>query len=118
LERLGHSHHINGLYCLVGTQANEHFYASFESGGDKVVHTEDIGLHRFHRKGLAGWYLLQRCSLEDHLNALHCLGYRLPVSKVTNYECKVCVTTIEALHIVLLFFVSTQDTDFPGSQLE
>mgnify|MGYP000022438086 CR=1 FL=1 len=98
------------------------------SGVQNIVGTDDVGLNGLHGEELAGRDLLQSSSVEDVVNTGHGVTDGLGVADIADVELDLA-SSLRVLglklvaHIILLFFVTGEDTNLfsgqnPGSASE
>ena len=113
---LGNAHGVDGVSCLVGGQADNTLDTGINGGVQHVIRADDVGLNRLHGEELTGRNLLQSSSVEDVVNAGHGVTDRLGVADITDVELDL-LGSVRMLglklmaHIVLLLFVTREDTD-------
>ena len=113
---LGDTHGVDGVSSLISRQADNTLDACVDSSVQHVVSTDDVGLNGLHGEELAGRNLLQCSSMENVVNAGHCVTDGLGVADITDVELDLLgVLRVLGLklmtHIVLLLFVTGEDTD-------
>ena len=112
----GDAHSVDGVSCLVSGQADDTLNACVDGSVQNVVSTDDVGLDGLHGEELAGRNLFQSGSVEDVVNTGHGVTDRLGVADITDVELDLLgVLRVLGLklmtHIVLLLFVTGEDTD-------
>lgn len=113
---LGDTHSVDGVSGFIGGQADDTLDTCINSSVQDVIGTDDVGLDGLHGEELAGGNLLQSGSVEDVVNAGHGVTDRLGVADITDVELDLLgVLRVLGLklmaHIVLLLFVTGEDTD-------
>ena len=112
----GNTHGIDGVSCLVGGQADNTLDTGINSGVQNIVGTDDVGLNGLHGEELAGRNLLQSSSVEDVVNTGHGVTDGLGVADIADVELDLA-SSLRVLglklvaHIILLFFVTGEDTN-------
>ena len=81
-----------------------------------VVRADDVRLHGLHREELAGGHLLQRCRVEDVVDAGHGIADGLRVAHITDVELDLTgilrVVGLQLVaHVVLLLLIAGEDAD-------
>jgi hypothetical protein len=110
------AHGVDGVSCLIGGQAYNTLNASVNSGVQHVVSTNDVGLDSLHGEELAGRNLFQSGSVEDVVNTGHSVTDGLGITNITDVELHLLgsfgmLGLKLVTHIVLLLFVTGEDTD-------
>ena len=120
---LGDTHGVDGICSLVGREADHALYAGFDSGGQYVIGTDDIGTHSFHGEELAGRNLLESCRMEYVVYTVHGVLAGLQVADIADIELDLvchfrhgCLEMVA--HIVLLLLVAGEDSDFTDVGVE
>ena len=114
---LGDAHGVDGISCLISGQANNTLDASVDGSVQHIIGADDVGLDSLHGEELAGRDLLQSSSVEDVVNAGHCVTDRLGIADITDVELDL-LGSVRMLglklmaHIVLLLLVTRENADF------
>ena len=120
---LARTHRVHRISSLVRAQANHVLDTFFDGGGQHVVRTEHVGLDSFEREKFAARHLLEGCSMENVVHPVHGILDTLEVAHVTNVKLDfVCYFRHFRLklvtHVILFFFITAKNTDFPYIGLE
>ena len=116
-HRLGDAHGVDGVGGLVGGEADDALHARINGGVQDVVRADDVRLHGLHREELAGGHLLQRCRVEDVVDAGHGIADGLRVAHITDVELDLTgilrVVGLQLVaHVVLLLLIAGKNTNF------
>ena len=107
----GDAHCVDGICCLVGGEAYDAFHAGIDGGIQRIVRTDDIGLHCFHREELAAGHLFEGGGVKHVVDSFHRVFESALVAHVANIELNLTGnlghTGLEVVaHIVLLFLIA------------
>ena len=122
-HRLGRSHSIDRIGCLVRRQTYYFFHPCLNSRSKYVFRAQHIGLHCFDREEFAGRNLLQCCRVENIVDTMHSILHRLKISNIPNVKfnlvaCFRELCLIFMAHIVLFFLISGKDTDLSDISIQ
>ena len=114
---LGNTHGIDRVNRFVGAKAHDPADLVLDSSFKNVIGADNVGFDSFHRVKLTGWNLLESGSMINEVNTTRGVKDTLIVSDITNVKLQLR-TCITLAHVVLLFLVPAEDTNFADITIE